>query len=271
MRGIGLHAAAGALLACTAAAAAGAQDDNEYRSAEVAGWEVVQPELVAEPDPGEVVNGASMRRRSDGYSIEYEVKGGVRRSVAVQRLSCGEATDENGGVQFSEPVYFSGSVAEAAAAVRAKARELDSAFDEYCPARPAQLEAALAGLETALATVEQWARERPLPPREAWELGNGAMERTEPPVTIRFARSFGAGDEEERELTVDVEGCGEPYSFNERASLPVARDAAGRARAREALADLLRQAAERCRLSPDQTARLSAGFEEAVAASESEF
>ena len=262
-------AALGAMLACPWVAA-GAQDGNEYRSTQIAGWEIVQPELHADPDPYSIVRGASMERALDGYRVEYEVNGGLRRTVGVQRLNCGDATDANGGARYSLPIYVTGTNADAAAAARAAASEADESFNDACPARPAQLEAALAGLETALETVERWARERPLPDSEAWERGNGVLERTEPPVTIRFARSFGAGEEEARELTVDVEGCGEPYSFNERVSVPVPANPDGRSRARAALAGLLRQATERCSLAPEQTARLSAGFEEAVARSESE-
>lgn len=245
------------------------QDSGEYRHAEVAGWEIEQPELAADPEPYEVVRGASMRRRSEAYFLEYEVNGGLRRTVGVQRLSCGEATDANGGAMYSAPIYMTGSIEQAAGAVRAAVREVDPAFDDSCPARPAQLEAALAGLETALVIVEQWARERPLPDREAWERGSWSMERSEPPVTIRFSRP--PGGEEERHLAVEVAGCGEPYSFSEEATVPVPSDAAGRARARSALADLLRQAQARCALPADQVARLLAGFEEAVAASESEY
>lgn len=263
-----IASACGLFLCGAAASAAQAGDDNEYRSTEVAGWEIDQPELVADPEPYDVVSGASMRRRSDAYFIEYEVDGGLRRKVGLQRLSCGEATDANGGVLYSLPVYATGPIAETAAAIRAAAREADASFDDACPARPAQLEAALSGVETALAVVEQWARERPLPDREAWERGSWAVERTEPPVTISFARPV--EDTPERTLSVEVEGCGQPYAFSEQRIVPVPADAAGRALARSALAELLAEAAARCRLAPDQIARLAAGFEEAVAASESE-
>ena len=260
-----------ALFLCGAAEAAGQTggDGNEYRSTQVEGWEIVQPELVANPEPYDVVSGASMRRRSDGYLIEYEVQGGLRRTISVQRLSCGEATDENGGAAYGDTLYATGSAAETAAAVRAAAREVDAEFDDACPPRPAQLEAALAGLETALATTEQWGLERRLPEAEAWERGSWSMERSEPPVTIRYARPVeGTPD---RQLSVTVEGCGGIYGYEEATALPIPADAAGRGRARAALAGLLRQATERCRLPPEQSERLIAGFEEAVARVESEF
>lgn len=264
----------GSLAVACAALVAGASPaqpggGNEYRSTEVEGWEIDQPELAADPEPYEVVSGASMRRDSDGYRLEYEVRGGLRRTLSVQRLSCGEATDENGGIAYGDTLYATGSPSETAAAVRAAAREADSAFDDACPARPAQLEAALAGLETALATVEQWARERPLPESEAWERGSWTMERSEPPVTIRYARPVeGTAD---RRLSVTVEGCGGLYGFEEQTTVPIPGDAAGRARARAALAGLLRRAAEQCRLAAGQPERLIAAFEEAVARYESEY
>lgn len=258
-----------ALILCGATvSAAQSGDGNEYRSTQVEGWELEQPELVASPEPNEVVSGASMRRSSSDYRLEYEVRGGLRRAISVQRMNCGEATDANGGVAYGDSVYATGSPAETAAAVRAAVREVDAGFDEACPPRPAQLEAALTGLETALATVERWAAERPLPQAEAWERGGWSMDRTDPPVTIRYARPLeGTPD---RQLSVAVEGCGGIYGFEEQTTLPIPLDAAGRARARTALADLLRQAIERCRIPPEQSARLVAGFEEAVARAESE-
>lgn len=247
--------------------AAAAQDgtDGGYRSAEVAGWAIVQPELVANPDPYDVVRGSSMSRRAEGYFIEYEVGGGLKRTIGVQRLSCGEATDENGGALYTAALFKTGSIQELATAARAGVSEADAAFDDACPARPAQLQAALTGFEEALAIVEQWASERPLPEIEAWELGNMSIERVEPPVTIRYGRP--PGDEDIRLLGVDVNGCGEPYSFSEEVTLPPA-DAS---RARAALAELLGQATAQCNLAPDQPARLIAGFEEAAARAESVF
>lgn len=241
-------------------------DGDEYRSEEVAGWEIRQPAIDPAPEPFAVASGASMERRTEDFRIEYEVEGGIQRSVSVQRLNCGEATDANGGAMYSLPIYLTGSTVEAADAARAAAREADSAFDDACPARPEALEAALAGMETAIVTVERWAIERPLPAAEAWSRGFWAIERTEPLVTIRYNRS--PGGEPERELAVEAE-CGQSY-FSESRMLPPPARPEDRRRAAVALAELLGRAAAQCRLAPGQPARLAAGFEEALTRSAAE-
>jgi hypothetical protein len=249
-----------ALLALAAAPAAA-----QYRSEDVAGWELDQTPVAELRETGSIVQGPSMNRRVGGTRIEYQVVGGLARELTVQRFSCGEATDANGGVAFSERVYFTGTQEQLAQAVRTLAHQLDSGFDQDCPARPAELAEALSGLEPALAQVERWASEDPLPPLEAWYRSPGEVRRTEPPATIAWNSLY---DEPGVHLSLDA--CGDDY-FSESAPVDPSGDPAARgARAREALAGLLRRAEARCALHSSQAARLLVGFDEAVTEAEAQ-
>ena len=252
-------AGAAALLAWCGAAAA--QPIGEHRDADVAGWYLTQPPVDPSSEPFTETDGASMTRRTDDYMIEYQVRAGIQRAVGVQRLRCGEVTDANGGVIYYESIFTPVMGAEAAGAVRTAARAADATFDEACPARPAAFDAALDGLETALDTLEGWVRERPLPAAAAWSRGYWAVERHEPPVAIRYSRDPGG----EAVRYLDVETSCDENAFNEREELPPPATPEGRVRAAAALAHLLARANAQCPLAPGQRARLSEGFEEALA------
>jgi hypothetical protein len=257
---IGLALIGGAALTL-AAAPAGAQQSFE----EVAGWSTTHIALAELREMGSEPAGPDMNRRAGDTRVEYRVLGGVVREVSIQRYNCGEATDENGGVAFSDRVYHSGTEAQLAEAVRAKVRELDSGYDEYCAARPAELAEALSGLETALAHLERRAAEDPLPPVEAWERSPGEVRRTEPPVTISWSSLY-----EGPSVHVGLDSCGDDF-FSESVPVEASGDPAARGvRAQEALAGLLRDAQARCGLHPTQAARLLAGFDEAVAQAEAQ-
>lgn len=252
---------AGTAVALVAGLPAAAQQRHE----EVAGWTASHVAVAELREMGSILSGPDMSRRVGGTRIEYRVLGGVAREITVQRYDCGEATDANGGVAFSERVYHAGSEAQLAEAVRSQARTLDSGFDEYCPARPSELAETLAGLEAALAQVERWAAEDPLPPIEAWERSPGEVRRIEPPVTIGWSSLYEAPG-----VSVALDSCGD-NSFSEMEAVDPSGDPAARAgRAREALAGLLRRAQAQCGLHPTQAARLLVGFDEAVAEAEAQ-
>ena len=259
-RRIAAFGMAGLLICCGTAATAQPAGPGEYRDADVAGWYLTQPPAESS-EPFVEATGPTMTRRTADYMIEYEIRAGIHRVVGVQRLSCGEATDANGGVIYHESIFTPVLGGEAAGAVRAAARRADASYDEACPARPAALDAALSGLETALDTLEGWVRERPLPAAAAWSRGYWAVERSEPPVAIRYSRD--PGGEAVRYLEVET-SCDE-NSFSEREELPPPARPEDRVRAAAALAHLLARANAQCPLAPGQRARLAEGFEEALA------
>jgi hypothetical protein len=237
----------------------------ESRHAEVAGWNLSHFPVTELREMGSSIVGAEMSRQARGIRIEYRVVGGVARELMVQRLNCGEATDEQGGIAFTERVYHVADEAGLVEAVRTQLGALDSGYDEYCPARPAELAEALSGLEAALAQVERWAAEDPLPPLEAWDRSPGEVRRTEPPVTITWSSLYEAPG-----VHVGLDSCGDDF-FSESVQVDAAGDPPARAaRAREALAGLLRRAETQCQLHPTQAARLLVGFDEAVAEAETQ-
>ena len=254
--------AAGTALTLATTAPASAQQRHE----EVAGWSASHVAVAELREMGSSLSGPDMSRRVGGTRIEYRVLGGVAREVSVQRYDCGDATDANGGVAFSDRVYHADTEAQLVETVRAQVRTLDSGFDEYCPARPAELAEALSGLETALAEVERWAAEDPLPPVEAWDRSPGEVRRTEPPVTIGWSSLY-----EAPAVSVALDSCGDNF-FSEVAPVDPSGDPAARgARAREALAGLLRRAQAQCGLHPTQATRLLVGFDDAVAEAEAQY
>lgn len=234
-------------------------------SAEISGWDASHIPLAEQREMGGQPSGPDMSRRAGDTRIEYRVLGGLVREVAIQRFNCGEATNDTGGVAFSDRIYHVGGEVQLAEAVRTKISELDSSYDEYCPARPAELAGALSGMEAALAQVELWAAADPLPPIEAWERQAGDVRRYEPPVTITWNSIY-----EGPTLQVSLESCGDNY-FSEQANIEASPDPARLgALAQEALASLLRRAQAQCALHPTQAARLLIGFGDAVSEAESQ-